>query len=86
MTIILDIDVDIFIEENNDQRERLLALLRDSIESTIRTNFKADSLNGLELYIDDDHPDDGACDPCPHCDELTDYHKRRCEHCGEPRY
>jgi hypothetical protein len=62
MRIQLDLDIDLFIEENNDQRERLLALLRDSIESTIRTNFKADSLNGLELDIIDEN--DYPCIRC----------------------
>lgn len=52
MRINLDLELDSFIEENDEQRDRLLALLRDSIESTIRTNFKADSLNGLELNIE----------------------------------
>ncbi len=51
MTIILDLELDIFIEENADQREKLIALLRASIETTIRTDFKADSLNGMDITI-----------------------------------
>ena len=54
MTIILAMDVDNFIEESDDQRERLLALLRESIESTMRMHFSAEALNGLELFIDDE--------------------------------
>lgn len=82
MRINLDLELDSFIEENDDQRVKLLALLRDSIESTIRTHFKADSLNGLELNIDDDMPNDGAAITCWNCDELTSIYQSKCESCG----